>query len=137
MKKKKISKHISKYANVFEGLEISLVVLSLYSGNVRVLSSVSLSSAPVQFTAAVITLSFITCNSLFKLLLNEFKNHLKVICIRMSAEQITDEQMFWKYIKHEKRNLSIRFWRKNPKKPRTETVTLENKRVRTKPRLNF
>ena len=55
----------------------------------------------------------------------------------MSVEQITDEQMFWKYIKHEKRNLSIRFWKKNPKKPRTETVTLENKRVRTKSRLNF
>ena len=39
----------------------------------------------------------------------ELKNHLKIICNRMSAEQITDEQLCWEYIKYEIRNFSIRF----------------------------
>ena len=39
----------------------------------------------------------------------ELKNNLKVICNGMSAEQITDEQLCWEYIKHEIRKFSIRF----------------------------
>ena len=45
----------------------------------------------------------------------------------MSAEQITDEQLCWEYIKYEIRKFSIRFSKENVKKARAETVTLENK----------
>ena len=44
----------------------------------------------------------------------------------MSAEQITDEQLYWEYIKYEIRKFSIRFSKKSQKR-RPETVTLENK----------
>ena len=57
----------------------------------------------------------------------ELKNCLKVICDRMSAEQITDEQLCWKHIKYEIRKFSIRFSKEKTKKTRVETVTLEKK----------
>ena len=57
----------------------------------------------------------------------ELKNNLKAFCNRMSAEQITDEQLCWEYIKYEIRKFSIRFSKENVKKERAETVTLENK----------
>ena len=46
----------------------------------------------------------------------ELKNNLKVICNGMSAEQITDEQLCWEYIKHEIRKFSIRFSKEKSKK---------------------
>ena len=45
----------------------------------------------------------------------------------MSAEQITDEQLCWEYIKYEIRKFSILLSKENAKKTRAETVTLENK----------
>ena len=45
----------------------------------------------------------------------------------MSAEQITDEQLCWEYIKYKVRKSSIRFSKEKVKKTRAETVTLENK----------
>ena len=57
----------------------------------------------------------------------EMKNHLKVIYNRMSAEQITDEQLCWGYMKHEISTFSIRFSKEKAKKNRVKTVTLENK----------
>ena len=39
----------------------------------------------------------------------ELKDDLKVICNRMSAEQINGEQLCWEYIKYEIRKFSIRF----------------------------
>ena len=46
----------------------------------------------------------------------ELKNHLKVICNRMSGEQITDEQLCWEYIKYEIRKFSSCFSNENAKK---------------------
>ena len=45
----------------------------------------------------------------------------------MSAEQITDEQLCWEYIKYEIRKLSLRFSKEKAKKARAETVTSEIK----------
>ena len=45
----------------------------------------------------------------------------------MSAEQITDEQMCWEYMKYEIRKFSILFSKEKSKKTRVETVTFENK----------
>ena len=45
----------------------------------------------------------------------------------MIAEQVTDEQLCWEYIKYEIGKFSIRFPKENTKKTRAETVTLENK----------
>ena len=59
--------------------------------------------------------------------ITELKNHLKDTCNRMSAEQITDEELCWEYIKYEIRKFSICFSKENAKKTRTETVTLGNK----------
>ena len=59
--------------------------------------------------------------------ITQLKNHLKVICNTISAEQITDEQLYWEYIKYEKRKFSNRFSKGNAKKARTKTVTLEKK----------
>ena len=60
----------------------------------------------------------------------ELKNHLKIVCNRLSAEHITDEQLCWEYIKYEIRKFSIHFSKQNKtkkKKTRAEIVTLENK----------
>ena len=46
----------------------------------------------------------------------ELKNHLKVIYNRMSAEQITDEQLCWEYMKYEIRKFSICFSKDKAKK---------------------
>ena len=56
----------------------------------------------------------------------ELKNHFKVICNRISAEQITNEQLRWEYIKYEIRKFSIPFSKENAQKIRAKTVTLEN-----------
>ena len=46
----------------------------------------------------------------------------------MSAEQITDEQLCWEYIKYEIRKFYILFSKQNAKKETcSEIVTLENK----------
>ena len=45
----------------------------------------------------------------------------------MPAEQITDEQLCWEYIKYEIRKFSIRYSKEKAKKTHAETVTLENK----------
>ena len=58
----------------------------------------------------------------------ELKNHLKLICNRMSTEQITDELVCWEYMKYEIRTFSISLSKENAKKKtRAETVTLVNK----------
>ena len=58
----------------------------------------------------------------------EFKNHLKVISNGMSADQITDEQLRWVYIKYEIRKCFIAFQNKMQKKKKlAEIVTFENK----------
>ena len=44
----------------------------------------------------------------------------------MSAEQITDEQLCWEYMKYEIK-FSILFSKVKAKKTRAQTVTLENK----------
>ena len=59
--------------------------------------------------------------------ITELKNHLKVVYNRMSAEQITDEQLCWKYMKYEIRKFSIHFSKEKAKRTRAGTVTLENK----------
>ena len=59
--------------------------------------------------------------------ITELKNYLKVICNKMSAEQITDEQLCWEYIKYGISKFSIRFSKEKAKKTRAETFTLENK----------
>ena len=59
--------------------------------------------------------------------ITELNNYLKVICNKMSAEQITDEQLCLEYIKYDIRKFSIRFSKEKAKKTRAETVTLENK----------
>ena len=51
----------------------------------------------------------------------------------MSAEPITDEQLYQECIKSEIGKFSIHF----SKKTLAKTVTLENKRIRTKPGLYF
>ena len=50
--------------------------------------------------------------------INGLKNHLKVICNRLSAEQITDEKLCWEYINYEIRKISILFSKENAKKTR-------------------
>ena len=57
----------------------------------------------------------------------DLKNHLRVICNRMSAEPITDEELCWEYIKYKIRKFSIRLSKEYSKKTRAETVTSENK----------
>ena len=59
----------------------------------------------------------------------ELKNHLNVICSRMSAEQITDKQLCWEYKKYEIRKISVRFSKEKAKKTHTKIVTSENKEV--------
>ena len=56
--------------------------------------------------------------------ITELKNYLKVISNKMSAAQITDEQLCWKYIKYEIRKFSIYFSKEKAKKTCAETVTL-------------
>ena len=53
--------------------------------------------------------------------------YLKDICNATSAEQITDEQPCWEYIKYEIRKFSICFSKEKAKRTRAKTFTLENK----------
>ena len=48
--------------------------------------------------------------------ITELKNHLKGIYNKMSAEQITDEQLCWEYMKYEIRKFSILFSKEKAKK---------------------
>ena len=64
---------------------------------------------------------------------NKLKNPFKVICTMMSAEPITDEQLYRECIKSEIGKFFIHF----SKKTLAKTVTLENKRITTKPGLYF
>ena len=59
--------------------------------------------------------------------ITELKNHLKFIYNRVSAGQITDEQLCWEYMKYEIRNFSIRSSKEKAKKMLNETVILGNK----------
>ena len=58
--------------------------------------------------------------------ITELKHHLKFIYNRVSAGQITDEQLCWEYMKYEIRKFSIRFSKEKAKKILNETVTLGN-----------
>ena len=54
----------------------------------------------------------------------------------MSAEQITDEQLCWEYIKHKMRKFSSCFSRENAKKNHAEIVYLVNKLKELEQNLN-
>ena len=55
--------------------------------------------------------------------ITELKNHLKGIYNKMSAEQITDEQLCWEYMKYEIRKFSILFSKEKAQKTGAQTVT--------------
>ena len=55
--------------------------------------------------------------------ITELKNNLKGIYNKMSAEQITDEQLCWEYMKYEIRKFSILFSKEKAQKTGAQTVT--------------
>ena len=53
----------------------------------------------------------------------KLKNHIKLIQKTILKENITDEKIFWEYIKYEIRKLSISFCKQYAKDKRTKTFT--------------
>ena len=89
-----------------------------------ILSALSLDHSPIYFSLSKnIGMSIDKSlwkfnNSLFHKpdFITELKKYSKFTCNRMPAEQITDEQLGWEYIKHEIKKISIRLLKEKGKK---------------------
>ena len=107
--RKAMSKNLSKYVTVFDYFDKTLIVLSAASGEISIISFVSVTGAPAGITTASFTLAFSLATGIIKKVLeitrNKKKRHNKIVMLAKSKlnsiETLISQALIYLEISHE------------------------------------
>ena len=107
--RKAMSKKLSKYVTVFDYFDKTLIVLSAASGEISIISFVSVTGAPAGIATASFTLAFSLATGIIKKVLeitrNKKKRHNKIVMLAKSKlnsiETLISQALIYLEISHE------------------------------------
>ena len=107
--RKAMSKKLSKYVTVFDYFDKTLIVLSAASGEISIISFVSVTGVPAGIATASFTLAFSLATGIIKKVLeitrNKKKRHNKIVMLAKSKlnsiETLISQALIYLEISHE------------------------------------